>query len=344
MATDTICVLMGMRRIEQITRALIDGGRAPETPAAVIQWGARPEQRVVTAALESIATVAREQGLSNPAVIVVGDVVQLRDKIRWYDTRPLFGRRILLPRPEHQARQTARAVYDRAAQPIVFPVIEIHDPPNREPLERAVRTLDRYDWVLWTSVNGVDRFFLELDRAGLDARAFGRARIGVIGPKTAAAVRRRGLKPDAEASEYTGEGLAKAVLEQGAHRVLLARARVARDALPALLRASGAEVDVVAAYETRPVGAECADELRALLAGGQVDVVLFTSGSTVDGVADLLGPNAAELLATLTVASIGPITTRAAAERGIRVDVTAESYTVDGLLDALEVYVKRGRS
>ena len=340
-ATDTICVLMGMRRIEDITRAIIDGGRDPGTPAAVIQWGARPEQRVEVATLGTIAQRVRDSGITNPAIIVVGQIVSLRDKLSWYDSRPLFGKRILVPRPAHQAVATAEAVRARSARPIAFPVIEIVDPPEPERLLAAARDVQRYDWVLFTSANGVDRFFAALAQVGRDARAFATAKIGVIGPKTGKALDRFGLRPDLVAKEYVGEALAEAILGAGdVRRVLIPRALEAREDLPKLLEASGAEVNVVPAYETRPVGKKQAEELRDMIESGEVDVVMFTSGSTVSSTVELLGDRAVELLGRITVASIGPITTRAAEARGVTPAVTASEYTVDGLLDALEAHFR----
>ena len=337
-ATDTICVLMGMRRIEAIAQALVDGGRSPETPAAVIQWGARPGQRVVVGRLADIADTARDAGLSNPAIIVVGEVVRLRESLRWYDTRPLFGRRVLVPRPVGQAERTAQALRERGAEPRVVPVIEIVPPADPAPLESAAARLADYDWVLFTSANGVEQLFLALRRAGRDARAFGTAKIGVIGPRTAEALERFGVRADRIADEHVGEGLARDILALGTpRRVLIARALVARDALPALLREAGAEVDVVAAYETRPAPAG-PKSLVELVETRAVDTVLFTSSSTVKTTVERLGASAIELLGRLTVASIGPITTRTAEELGVRVDVTATTFTVDGLLDALEKY------
>jgi uroporphyrinogen III methyltransferase / synthase len=336
-ATDTICVLMGMRRIEQISRAIIDGGRPPSTPAAVIQWGTRPQQQVAVASLQEIAQTARAKGMTNPAVIIIGEVVSLREQIRWYDNRPLFGKRILVPRPADQAHATARAIRERAAEPIVFPVIELVDPPDPAALLQAARSLASYDWVLFTSANGVDRFFRALDQTGRDARAFGAAKIGVIGPKTALALSVRGLQADLIAEEHVGEGLARAIAERGgARRVLIPRAREAREALPDTLRAAGAEVDVVFAYETRPISAGRAGQLRASFRAGGIDIALFTSSSTVTSLLGALGSEARELLAQVTVASIGPITGRTLEHCGIVADVTAERYTVDGLLDALE--------
>ncbi len=340
-ATDTICVLMGMRRLREICRAVLDGGRAPETPAAVIQWGTRPEQRVVTSTLEHIAAAAEQAGLKNPAVIVIGEVVSLRQKLAWYDTKPLFGKALILPRPEAQARATARAVRERGAEPLVLPVIEIAPPPEPALLERAVDELTSYDWVLFTSANGVERFFDVLARKRRDARAFGRAKLGAIGPKTEAALAARGLLCDVVAKEFVAEGLAQALLERGEPgRVLLARALHARDALPQALRDGGFEVDVVPAYETRPALASRA-RLREVLANDAADVILFTSSSTVSETLAALGDGAAALLARVTIASIGPITSQTLREAGIEPHVCANEYTVEGLLDALERHFAR---
>lgn len=335
-ATDTICVLMGMRRIEEICDAIISGGRSPETPVAVIQWGARPEQKVVTAPLSRIAGEVRRQGVSNPAVIVVGEVVQLRRELAWFDNRPLFGKRVLLPRPAHQAKPTAELIRLRAAEAVLFSAIEIHPPPDPAALEAAARAVSNYDWVLFTSANGVDCFFQALAGIGRDARAFGAAKVGVIGPKTAQALERFGVRADLVADEYIGESLAEALLGRGGiQRVLIPRALEAREALPEMLRARGVTVDVVPAYQTKKAPLEKRQELRDLLKGG-VDVVLFTSSSTVLALTELLGADAPALTRHLTLAAIGPVTARTAVEQGLRVDVTASVYTVEGVLDALE--------
>jgi uroporphyrinogen III methyltransferase/synthase len=336
-ATETICVLMGMQRIDAITRAIIDGGRSPNTPAAVVQWAAHPAQRVVTAPLDQIAEAARKAGLSNPALIVIGDVVSLREELRWYDRQPLFGRRLLVPRPRHQAGATAEAIRRRGAEPIVLPTIEIGPPPDPEALREAARRVRDYDFCLFTSANGVERFFRALAEASLDARALAKCRVGAIGPKTAEALLPYGIRADLIAEEFVGESLARAIIDvPGVRRVLIPRARVAREELPALLRQAGLTVDVVVAYETRPAGLAHKNRLVQLLSEGGLDVVLLTSSSTVDSLVELLGADAAELLARVTLASIGPITSATAARRGLEVAVTAEVYTVQGLLDGLE--------
>ncbi len=344
-ATDTICVLMGMRRIREITRAVVDGGRSESTPAAVVQWGARPEQRVVAGTLADIADLASEAGLSNPAVIVIGEVVSLRETLRWFDRQPLFSKRVLVPRAEHQAASTAQAIRERGAEPVLFPVIQIEAPEDPEPLRGAVERLSEYDWVLFTSPNGVQRFFDEVAAQGCDARALGGAKVGVIGPKTGQSLRQHGINADLVAKDFVGEALAEAVIAQlgegGAVRVLIPRALVAREELPNALRAAGATVDVVPAYRTVGLDAEGQAELSRLLRGGGVDVVLFTSSSTVTHTCDALGADAAEVLSKVTVASIGPVTTDTLKSRGVAVKVMASVYTVDGILDALDAYFSK---
>jgi uroporphyrinogen III methyltransferase / synthase len=293
----------------------------------------------VIGTVATIAALARSQNIANPAVILVGDVVTLRDRLRWFDNRPLFGKSILVPRPAEQGRVTALAIRARGANPLLLPAIEIREPEDPAPLARAIVGLQDFGWVLFTSANGVERFMHALNRAGLDARAFANAKIGVIGPKTAASLRGHGLTADVVADEFVGEGLARAVLALGVpKRVLLARALIARDSLPQLLRAAGAEVDIVPVYQT--VSAAASSALSERFEESRIDIALFTSSSTVTAVVEALGSAARESLSRVTVASIGPITSQTLAEHGVRVDVVATAFTVDGVLDALEAHFK----
>ncbi|APR82393.1 Uroporphyrinogen-III methyltransferase [Minicystis rosea] len=342
----TICVLMGMRRLEAHIEGLIRGAkRAPETPAAVIQWGTRSEQRVVEGRLDEIADRARAAGLESPAVIVVGQVASLRRTLRWFDARPLFGKRVLVTRPAGQAAATSEALRRRGAEPIEMPAIQIGAPPDPARVMEAVRALDGYDVVAFTSENGVDWFFRALSEAGKDARAFGRARVATIGPGTAAALLPLGIRADIVPAEFRGESLAEAILAdpevktrlaQSRVRVLVPRALVAREVLGEMLRAAGCEVDIVPVYETRRASAERREELVQRLEAGAIDVALLTSSSTADSVCDLLGARAPELLRNVVVASIGPITTKTAEKRGLTVAVTATESTTAGLITALE--------
>ncbi len=340
-ATGTICVYMGMRRIKEIAQAVMDGGRDPKTPAAVVRWGARPQQKTVVGTLANIAECASAAGLSSPAIIIIGEVVSLREKMRWYDTNPLYGRRILVPRPRLQARETAAAIRRRAAMPVVYPAIEIHPMQDQSELKRAVESARTYDWVLFTSQNGVEQFFAQVETLGRDARVFGGARVGVIGPKTGEALKTRGIVADLCAQKFVAESLLSDLMAQPGpcRRVLIPRAKEARELLPEALRAAGVFVDVVAAYETKPVSAPGREQLRSAL-NDECDVVLLTSSSMVNSVAQVLGEQARSLLAERTVVCIGPVTSATARGLQFRVDVEADVYTVEGALDALSEYYR----
>jgi uroporphyrinogen III methyltransferase / synthase len=353
----TICVLMGLRRLREIAGALIAYGRDPQALTAVVQSGSRPDQRTITGPLERIADLAIEAGIVGPALVIIGAVVGLRERLRWFDTRPLFGRRVLVTRAKEQAGRLTRCLMEAGADAVAAPTIAIHPPDDPAPLAAAVARLGGYDWVALTSANGVERLFAEIERQGRDARAFGAARVAAIGPGTAAALAARGIRADLVPGEFRGEALAAALLEasgaapagrassEGASsegaggrwpRVLLPRARVARDAFPEAVRAAGGEVDVVAAYESRAPGAGDVARLRELLASGKIDVVTLTAASTVENLVAMLGAEAPRLLSGVALASIGPITTAAAERAGLSVAVTAEVYTIEGLVSALE--------
>jgi uroporphyrinogen III methyltransferase / synthase len=339
MASDTMCILMGMRRIEDIANALQAGGRVPETPVAVVEWGARPEQRVLVATLSTISQRVRAEGLQNPAVIVVGDVVSLREKLRWYDNRPLFGKRLLLPRPLGQAQSSAQLIRQRGAEPVSIPLIAIEEPEDVAAVSAAARALGSYDWVVLTSANGAERLLATLEAEGLDARAFGTAKIATIGPKTAEPLQRFGLRPDLVAKDHVAEGLLHELLERSPmRRVLVFRAAEARELLPERLRAAGVEVKVVAAYRTRRLGAEQAQDLRQAFGSGQFHAVLVTSSSMATALVEALGSNALQLLEKVVVASIGPVTTSTLEQAGVVVNVTAEVHTIPALLGALEAH------
>jgi uroporphyrinogen III methyltransferase / synthase len=348
--------------VDDVSRAV-----ASEPAGAVVTLVAAagsPAQRVVTVSVTAAEARARELG-SIDVIVATGAP---DETLRWAERRPLFGKRVLVTRAREQAGSTAALLRDLGAEPVVVPTIEIHPPSDPAPLAAAIASLQRgasvgvsadahaspyaspyasahaspyagpYHWVAFTSANGVDFTWAALTAAGGDARAFGGVRLAAIGPATARALERRGLRADVVATEFRGEALAEAMLSSfvaGAPRVLVARAARARDVLPDTLRAAGCEVDVVAAYETRPPPPEPIARLARDLADGRIDIVTFTSSSTVENLCDLLGPRAVELLARPRIASIGPITTATASGRGLRVDLTAREYTVPGLVEAL---------
>jgi uroporphyrinogen III methyltransferase/synthase len=344
-ATQTLCVIMGMKRLPEITAALIAHGRDPATPAAAVQWGTWSRQKVVEGTVLDIADRAAAARIANPAVVVIGEVAALRARMKWFDQQPLFGRRIVITRPEHQSEDMARQLRSRGAEAVIVPAITIAPPPDPARLEAALGVLGSYDLVAFTSANGVDCVFAALTRRRRDARALGGALVAAIGPGTEAALARRAIFADVVAAEFRGEGLAQAILAKLSslpspagkrHRVLLLRALTARDALPAALRAENVEVDIVAAYETKPAPLEAVKSMARELEAGTIDAVTFTSGSTVREFLQGLGPRAKELLQGTTIAAIGPVTADVAREEGLRVDVVADAYTVAGLVDALE--------
>jgi uroporphyrinogen-III synthase len=256
------------------------------------------------------------------------------------DGGSLFGKRVLVPRSEEQAADTARDLRARGAEPVLAPVLAFGPPPDPAALERAAEAMGTYDVVAFTSANGVHSVFDVIDRRRLDL-AFGTARVAAIGPATAEALFDNGIRADIVAGESRGEGLARAILATLPKRVLVMQALVAREALPTALRAAGVEVDVVAAYETKPADRSVVDPVKADLLAERIDAVLFTSSSTVTYLTDALGESAADLLSGTVVACIGPVTAETARERGLRVDVTAQEYTLAGLLDALERHFAR---
>jgi uroporphyrinogen III methyltransferase/synthase len=311
----------------------------------VIQSATRPDQRVVVGTLGDIADRVRDAGIGTPALVIVGDVVRLRETMSWYELLPLFGKRVLVPRSESQISRTATLVRRRGAMPIELPLISIRAASDRGPIDAAVSALGSYDAVLFTSENTVTYFVKELEARALDARAFGKARVAAVGDGTARALRAIGVRADITPPKFRAEALAEVVLDDLARtlgstegaRVLLPRARVAREVLPDLLRARCVAVDVVPLYETLPASDEQRAEIERMLLAREIDIVLLLSGSMVDSLADLLGPDAKQKLAGVTLASIGPVTTQAAERHGLHVGVTALDSTIDSLLDAVAV-------
>ena len=328
----TLVFLMGMSRLNAIVSELLAHGRAGDTPAAAIRWGTRPDQQTVTGPLRDLPRLTEEAGLRAPAVVVVGEVVRLRDELRWFETRPLFGVGVLVTRAAEQAgslavdlRQLGAAVYEQ-------PVIAVEQVDGPDPAGALAR-LPEYDWVIFTSANAVRAVWARLRASGRDARAFASARLCAIGPATAVALEALGLAPDVVPEEHVAEGVLAALRELPMHKVLLPRAAGAREVLPRGLRERGVEVDAVTFYRTVPAAASAAP-LRLLLANGQVQLVTFTSASTVEHFIDLAGT----LPSHVAVACIGPETRRAAEARGLRVSVTAETYTAAGLVSAIAAH------
>jgi uroporphyrinogen III methyltransferase / synthase len=334
-AKSTTIFLMAMGNLTGIVAELRKNGLPETMPVAIVREGTKPTQETLVATLGTIVAEVERTQFAAPAIVVIGDVVRERESIRWFDRAPLFGKRVLVTRPAAQSSEFAQHLWEAGAEPVLAPTIAVGPPDDADAAVAAVAGVREYGWVVFTSRNGVDAFFDLLTASGKDARAFGDAKVAAIGPKTAGALTAHGIRVDFMPDSYVNEAVADGLMQRTAagDRVLLFRAQEARDVLPATLRAAGRTVDVVAAYKTRYVEDP---ELRAKTE--RSDVVTFTSSSTVHGFVHNV-PGAPEVLSRATVAAIGPITAATARAIGIRVDVVAEDFTVEGLLAALEAGV-----
>jgi uroporphyrinogen III methyltransferase/synthase len=336
----TLVFLMGVGNLPEIVAQLTGHGRRPETPVALIRWGTRADQQTVTGTLGDIVERVAAAGLQPPAVIVVGEVVALREKLRWFEAKPLFGRRIVVTRAREQASALAERVQAEGAEVLEFPAIEIVPPESWEPLDAALRRIGEYGWIIFTSANGVRFFWERLRAAGRDARSLTRARVAAIGPATAEALRGHGLEPDVVPPEFKAEGLLAALADEpmAGVQVLLPRAATARDVLPATLEQRGATVHVVPAYRTVRSSREVR-LLRDLLGARRVDAVTFTSSSTVTNFCQALGEaDVPALLEGVTIACIGPITAETAREHGLVPHLVCADYTIPALVSALATH------
>ena len=336
-ATDTLVFLMGIGRLEEIAAKLVEHGRPPATPVAVVEWGTLPRQRTVAGTLATIAEDVRAAGLGPPAVTVVGEVARLRDRLRWFDARPLWGTRVLVTRTRDQASELSRLLEAQGAEAIELPTIEIVETADADEVAAAIDALGTsgYNWAVFTSPNAITIFMRHLFARGLDARAFGRARIAAIGPGTAGALARAGLKADLVPRRYVAEGLLDAFegrIVRGA-RILLPRAEGARDTLVDGLAARGARVDELRLYRAAVPRDPDIEGLRRLRAG-EIDVVTFASSSAVRNLVEMLGGDVRPLRAA-RIAAIGPVTADAVRDAGLEVALTPSEYTIPALGDAI---------
>ena len=342
--SDTLIFLMGMGNLRHIVDKLVQNGRAASTPIAIIGDGTSSRQRTISGTLADITARTQEAELEPPAVIVVGDVVRLRDQLRWFDNLPLFGKRVLVTRAGHQARELSRLLFSRGAVPIEMPVIKISPPRSWKELDTAIEGLKRFDWIIFTSVNAVYIFRKRLQARKLDVRQFNGAKIAAIGPATAAALENLGVSPDYVPKIYTSRGLLAGLNRQevAGSRVLLPRADIAPDELNQGLKKLGARVQQVTAYRTSTVTSP-EPQAKQMLLNGEIDVITFTSASTVNGLMKIMGRNL-EVVKKARLACIGSDTAAALADKGLKSDIVAREHTIYGLVAAIEAYFKeKGR-
>ena len=341
----TLVFMMGMKTLPMIVSRLLEEGRAEETPVAAVRWGTKAEQRTVIGTLRDIVVKTAQAGMEPPTVIVVGEVVKLREQLNWFEKRPLFGKRIVLTRALAQAAEFARLLAAYGAEAIVAPTIKMVPPPSWEALDQAIARLGSYSWLIFTSVNGITPFMERLKEARKDARALAHLRIGAIGPRTAEALAGYGLSADLIPSEFQAEGMVDAMSRydlQGV-KILIPRAEVARELLPEQLRMKGASVDVVPVYRT-VLPEVVLTRLKEQLEKGVIDVVTFTSSSTVSNFVALVGgtQEARRLGAKTIIACIGPVTGRTAEEYGLSVTIMPAENTVPALAQAIVRFYSEG--
>lgn len=339
-SVDTLVFLMGVENIERISSQLIANGRSAECPAAVIRWGTRPEQRTLVTTLGQAAADVKKYNLKPPAIFLVGEVVKLRQQLQWFDNKPLFGKTVVVTRARAQASELTKKLEEQGARVLEVPAIKIVPPADYAPLQKAVAEISTYKWLVFTSANGVDYFFEQLKAAGKDSRSLVGVQIAAIGSATAKALTAYGITADLIPSAYKAEELAEALQDKitAGDRILIARAKVAREVLPESLRKIGAEVNVVTAYETV---ADCENkaELIEALESCEADMVTFTSSSTVTNLLNVL-EDKKELLTKVQLAVIGPVTAETCIKNGLTPTIAAEEYTIDGLMSAIESYYK----
>ncbi|HEY5593716.1 MAG TPA: uroporphyrinogen-III C-methyltransferase [Nitrospiria bacterium] len=333
----TLVFFMGLSNLPEIVRQLLRHGQTPQTPVAVTRWGTRPEQRTVVGTLKNIVEKVRAEALKPPALIIVGEVVKLRQQLNWFEGRPLFGKRILVTRARDQAVEFTDLLKLYGADPVEFPTIEVVPPESWEALDGAIRKIEEYDWLIFTSANGVLYFLERLKAGGKDIRALKGVKLCAIGPRTAQEIERMGVRVDLMPTEYIAEALIDQMGRQelSGRRVLIPRAAVARDVLPEALTRMGARVDVVAAYRTiRPT--RDLEWVKNLLQGRQISVITFTSSSTVRNFVEMFGPDEVQkLLNGVVVACIGPITSKTVEEYGMTVHVLPKDSTIPSLAQAI---------
>ncbi|SDF75661.1 uroporphyrinogen-III C-methyltransferase [Desulfovibrio legallii] len=341
----TLVFVMGMKNLPDIVRNLLAAGMNPQTPAALVYRGTTPAQRSLAAPLADLPQAAAAARFTNPSVIVVGKVAGLRGTLNWFENRPLFGRRIVVTRAREQASGLARSLTDLGAEVIQCPTIEIRPLEDYAALDAALARLAEYQWIIFTSVNGVRCFWQRLEAAGKDSRALGGCRVAAIGPATAQALRGHGIAPDFVPERYVAEGVLEGLLAReggqvAGKRFLLPRAAKAREVLPEELRKAGAVVDVLPAYAAVPAAHNQETVLRCL-EEGRLDCVTFGSSSTVENFLALIPAATLKAHPETQLAAIGPVTAQTLAAHGLPCHIQPAEYTIPALVAALQTHFAR---
>lgn len=338
----TIVVYMGIKNLPIIVENLQKHGRDPKTPVAVVRWASTPEQKTVVGTLETITEVVAKAEIRPPSLIVIGEVVKLRDTIDWFEKRPLFGRRIVVTRTREQASQLIAELEESGASCFECSTIDIRPVDSYAVLDAELERVDEYHWILFSSLNGVTYFFKRLFEKGMDTRELKGPQVAAVGRSTADLLLNYGIKADLIPDVFTSEGLADKLLDLGVEgrNILIPRAEKGREILPESLRGAGAQVSIAPVYKN-VLPEKSTDELRAELEKG-VDMVTFTSSSTVRNFLSLLegenGKSPKELLEGVKIAAIGPITAKTVTDNGLKVDIQPEEHTIEAMVKAIVDY------
>lgn len=338
----TLVFLMGVTRIEENMKKLIEHGKPPDTPAAFIAWGTLTKQRTVTGTISEIGKIVKESNLNRlPAIVVVGEVVKLREILNWFEIKPLFGKKVLITRTRKQASTLVKLLEEEGAETVEFPTIEIVPPGSWDEMDKAIENLGLYNWIIFTSVNGVEFFFDRLKVKNKGIVEFKGVKIATIGEQTGRAVENLGLSVDIIPYEFMAEGVVESFrgIDIKGKRILIPRAKEAREILPVELQKMGAEVNVVTAYKTEKPNPEKVEEIKGILRRGEIDVLTFASSSTVKNFLSIFGKDK-ELLLKSTVACIGPITAEPLREIGIEPQIIPKKYTIEELVREIVDYFR----
>ncbi|MBF0542163.1 MAG: uroporphyrinogen-III C-methyltransferase [Nitrospirae bacterium] len=343
---DTLVFLMGVKNIDFIAKKLIEHGRPPNTPVAVIRWGTRPDQITVVGELSDISDKIKEINIAPPAVMVIGETVKLRDTLKWYEKKPLFGHRILITR---RMSEEYEKLVELGAEIFECPTVQAVAPEDYNELDKAIKDMSSYDWLIFTSVNGVKFFIDRIIEANFDIRDLKGVKICTIGKKTAETVRKYGLKVDITPKKFNAEGLVELFREKYTAgdglkgvRFLLPRADIARDLFPQQVRDLGGEIDTITTYRSiNPILHN--KRLKRFIHEGKITVATFTSAATFDNLIDIIGENSQEFLRSLKIAAIGPVTKKAIEKAGLKIDIMPETATIEAMVDAIidEILAKK---
>ncbi|KJR40609.1 uroporphyrinogen-III C-methyltransferase [Candidatus Magnetoovum chiemensis] len=335
---DTLVFLMGVKNIESITGKLLENGKPENTPAALIRWGTRADQVTITSTLKDISSVVKEEHIRPPAVMVVGEVVKLRDELNWYEKKPLFGHRIIITR---RYSDEYAILEELGAEILEFPTIETVAPDSYAELDRCIEEIETYNWLILTSINSVNCFFKRLMIRNRDIRDLKGIKICAIGPKSAEAVISRGIRIDLVPDEFNAEGLLDAFIKYYGSKdtikgikILLPRAKEAREVFPDRITELGAIIHTPPAYRTiNPV--VHSKRLERFLKDRKVSVATFTSASTFNNLRETLGDNGVKLLKRSAIAAIGPVTAKAIEKAGLSVDIIPKKATINDMVEAI---------